>query len=59
MGVNRWNGVAILSRTRVISTSGLEAASFKNRLPVISGTIRNSAVGLPDPENEGWPLERR
>ena len=53
MGVSRWNGVAILSRTRVITTSGLEAAIFKNRLPVTSVTIRNSAIGLLDPENGG------
>ena len=37
--VSRWNGVAILSRSWDISTSGLAAAIFKNRLPVTSDSI--------------------
>ena len=51
MGVSRWNSVAILFVSSYITTSGLEAVIFKNRLPVISDTIRNSAVELLDPEN--------
>ena len=53
MGVSRWNGVAILSRGRDISTSGLTAAILYVRLPVTSGDIRNSAIEFRDPENGG------
>ena len=53
MGVSRWNGVAIMSTRRDISNSGLEAAILKNRLPVTSGTIRKSSIGLLDPEKGG------
>ena len=50
---SRWNGVAILSGSGNITTSGMETAIFKNRLPVTSRTIRNSAVGLLNLENGG------
>ena len=53
IGGSRWNGVAILSGSRDLSTSGLAAAILKNRLLVTSGTIRYSAVGLLNPENGG------
>ena len=39
-----------------IATSGLTAAFFKNRLPVASGSIRNSAAELVDPENGAYYL---
>ena len=58
MGCSRWNGVAILSGSRDISTSGLAAAIFKNRLPVTSDSIRNGAIELLDPENGGLAVER-
>ena len=51
-GVNRWNGVTILS-SRYISTSGLAAAIFEFRLPLTSGGIRNSPIEFQDPENGG------
>ena len=53
---SRWNGVAISSRSRDISTSGLAAAILKNRLPVTSVTsdiIRNGTIELLDHENGG------
>ena len=56
MGVGRWNGVAIWSRSEDMSTSGLAAAIFKCRLPVTSGSIRDSAVELVDPENRGLAI---
>ena len=43
-----------MSGSRDISTSSLEAAIFKNRLPVTSDSIQNGAVELLDPEN--WRL---
>ena len=55
-GVSRWNGVAILSRSWDISTSGLAAAIFKNRLPVTSDSIRNGAIELLDPKNGGFAV---
>ena len=51
MEVSRCNGTAILS--------GLAAAILKNRLPVTSGSIRNRAIELLDPENGGLAVERR
>jgi hypothetical protein len=51
-GVNRWNGVTILS-SRYISTSGLAAAIFEFRLPVTSDGIRKSPVKFLDTENGG------
>ena len=53
VGVSRWNGVAIWSRSGDMSTSGLAAAIFDFRLPVTSGSIRNNAIELLDPENVG------
>ena len=51
------NGVAILSRSRDISTSGLAADIFKDRLPVTSDSIRNGAIELLNPENGGLAVE--
>jgi hypothetical protein len=51
MGVSRWNGVDIWSRSGDISTSGLTAAIFKYRLPLTSSINRNSSVVLLDPKN--------
>ena len=59
-GVNRWNGVTILSSRYIsTSTSGLAVAIFKIRLPLTSGGIRNSPIEFLDPENGGSPLELR
>ena len=52
MGVSYSNGVAIFSRSRDISTSGLAAAILKYRLPVISSSVRNSAADFQDLDNE-------
>jgi len=52
MGVSHSNGVAIFSRSRDISTSGVSAAILKYRLPATSGCIRNSATDFLDSENE-------
>ena len=49
----RWKDVAISSRSRDISTSGLPTAILKNRLPVTSGGVRNSAIEMLDHENVG------
>ena len=49
----RRNGVAILSRSWDINTSGLAAVIFKSRLPVTSGSIRSRAIELLDLENGG------
>ena len=46
-----------MSRSRDISTSGLTAAIFKNRFPVTSISIRNGAIEILDPENEGLAVE--
>jgi hypothetical protein len=51
IGVNLWNGVAILSWSWD-NTSGLTAAILDLGLPVISGGIRNSASEFLYPENE-------
>ena len=48
-GVNRWNGVTILS-SRYINTSGLAVAIFEFRLPLTSGGIRDSPIEFLDPE---------
>ena len=40
-------GTALLS---CLEASGLETANSKYRLPVTSGTISNSAIGLLDPK---------
>ena len=36
-----------------MTTSGLAAAIFKSRLPVMTGSIGNSAIELLDPEHGG------
>ena len=46
-----------MSRSCDISTSGLAAAIFKNRLPVTSDSIRNGAIELLEPENGGLAIE--
>ena len=51
MGASRWNGVAIWSGSRDISTSGLAAAIFKYRLPVTSGSNRDSSIEFLVPKN--------
>ena len=53
MGVSRWNGVAILSRSQDIRITSLLAAILDFRLPVTSDSIRNSAIEFLDPENRG------
>ena len=48
---------AIANIVLYISTTGLAAAIFKNRLPVTSDSICNGAIELLKPENEGQAVE--
>jgi len=53
IGVSRWNFVAIMSTSRDIRISRLEAAILNFWLPVTSDSISNSTVGFLAPENMG------
>ena len=48
-----WNFAVLMSRSWDISTSCLTAAILDFRLPVTSGSIRNSAIEVADYENVG------
>jgi len=51
MGVSRLNGVAILSRSWYISTSGLTAAILNFRFPVTLDSMADGDIEFPDPAN--------
>ena len=53
MGVYPLIRLCYLVRKPIYNYLRYGGRQLKNRLPVISGTIRNSAVGLLDPENGG------